>query len=126
MVCTQKGIVIALILSILVMVIPPAGAAEEEVVLAENSISRLFDHVVVKGNALKGHLHKPIPQMRLYAFIEGKMSPVPFQIDEVTEDGDWVLPHKSPYLDKEHAKKSTLIRPGSMHTSPIGNRPNWA
>ncbi len=73
-------------------------------------MTRQLDHVVVKGSELKENLNKPISQMRLYAFRDGKMEPVPYQIDEITENGDWVLPSKSPYLSEKQAKKSKLIK----------------
>ena len=110
MICVQKGITFVLFLVALVMFASLAAAETGNIVLAKNSINRLFDHVIVKGDTLKGHLNKPIPLMRLYAFKEGKMEPIPFQIDEITEEGDWVLPEKSPYLDKENSKKSVLLK----------------
>jgi len=78
--------------------------------LNKNTITRKFDHVVVKGNDLKENLNKPIPLMRLYAFRDGKMQPLPFQIDELTEKGDWILPKRSPYLSEKMAAKSILIQ----------------
>ncbi len=76
----------------------------------KNTITRLFDHIVVMGSDLKENLNKPIPQMRLYAFKDGKMQPAPFQIDEVLDNGDWVLPNKSPYLTEKQAAKSILLQ----------------
>ena len=78
--------------------------------LNKNTITRLFDHVVVMGSDLEENLNKPIPLMRLYASKEGKMQPISFQIDEIVENGDWVLPNKSPYLSEKQADKSILIK----------------
>ncbi len=78
--------------------------------LSKNTIIRKFDHVVVQGKDLKGNLGKPISQMGLFVLKDGKMQPIPFQIDEVTDDGVWVLPHNSPYLDEKTASKAVLVQ----------------
>ncbi len=78
--------------------------------LNKNTITRQFDHVVVLGKDLKENLNQPISRMRLYVLKDGKMQPTPFQIDEVTDDGDWVLPNMSPYLDEKMVSKAELIK----------------
>jgi len=100
------GLVIILALSIV------SAAWSETVVtpLSKNTITREFDHVVIQGKDLKENLGKPISQMRLFILKDGKMQPTPFQIDEVTDDGDWVLPYKSPYLYEKTASKSVLVQ----------------
>ena len=84
----------------------PGNASEN--LTAKKTITRKFDHVVIKGSELTGNLKGKIPLMRLYAFIDGTMQPIPFQIDEITEQGDWVLTSKSPYLSTKKSKKIHL------------------
>jgi len=85
-----------------------ALAADPAAPLATKSLGRAFEHVVVPGEVLKANLGGPIPLMRLHAFREGRMQPVPYQIDEITEDGTWVLTTKSPFLTKHQAQKMVL------------------
>ena len=86
----------------------PAALAADPPATAPKTIVRSFEHVVMKGEALPANLGQPIPLMRLYALREGKMQPVPYQVDEITEDGTWVLPSQSPYLSRKQAGKMVM------------------
>ncbi len=99
-----------LAITLALSIVSVAWSEKAAIPLTENTITRTFDHVVVLGKDLKENLNKPISQMRLFALKDGKMQPIPFQIDEVTDDGYWVLPNKSPYLDKKTASKAVLIQ----------------
>ena len=76
------------------------GAQEQERAEARN-LARTVDPVVIRGEALPGLLGSPLGGFRLFAAPAGKMTPVPFQIDEVDEDGLYVLPEgDEPSTDK--------------------------
>ncbi len=105
-----KNLVFNFCLFSVLFLLPPAWSTENELPLEQNTITRQFDHIVVKGSELKENIYRSIPLLGLYAFKAGKMEPIPFQVDEITEKGNWVLPHKSPYLDKKTATKSKLLQ----------------
>jgi len=62
------------------------------------SMTRSDDFVVIQGAALRKSLQKPISKMSLMAAVNGELQPIPFQIDEINSDGEWVLPDHPPYL----------------------------
>ena len=107
---TKKSLVLCIVPFLALFLVSTAWSEKVVTSLNKNTITRLFDHVVVMGSDLEENLNKPIPQMRLYALKDGKMQPVPYQIDEITEDGDWVLTHKSPYLSEKDEAKSILLQ----------------
>ena len=43
--------------------------------------------------------------MSLFAFIDGTVQPIPFQIDEINQDGKWVLPGIPASAKKKRDKK---------------------
>ena len=71
----------------------------------KKTLTRGEDFVVVHGKILKKNLGMDIGQMGLLAFHEGKPVPIPFQIDEINPDGDWVLTQVPPEL------KNTGLKP---------------
>ena len=107
---TIKSSVSSLFPFLLWLAVSTAWANTEDTAGNKNTITRQFDHIVITGSDLAENRNKPIPLMRLYAFKGGKMRPIPFQVDEITEDTDWVLPQKSPYLSKKMADKARLIK----------------
>ena len=52
---------------------------------------RLMDKAVISGRELRAALGRPIARLRLLAFRGGKPAPIPFQIDERTPAGDYVM-----------------------------------
>ncbi len=52
---------------------------------------REIDVVFIQGAQIESLLGKPIANLRLYAVQEGALAPIPFQIDERNEDGEYVL-----------------------------------
>lgn len=60
---------------------PAAGDPER------STLKRPESPVVVPGRNLKPFLKRSIDAIRLYSFREGKLRPIPFQIDERTPDG---------------------------------------
>jgi hypothetical protein len=50
-----------------------------------------MDVVILEGKLTKELLGLPVANMRAYAFIDGKLQPIRYQIDEMTADGDWIL-----------------------------------
>jgi hypothetical protein len=56
------------------------------------TITRDSDPVIVSGNAAGGLTDQAIAGLRAYALREGKIAPVPFQVDEKTGKGDFIFP----------------------------------
>ncbi|MDD5224379.1 MAG: hypothetical protein PHE84_10335 [bacterium] len=71
----------------------------------KKSLTRVQDYVLARGKILKNNLGKDIGQMGLLAFHKGKLEPIPFQIDEMNPEGDWVLTQVPPEL------KNTGLKP---------------
>jgi hypothetical protein len=53
---------------------------------------RLSDVVLIPGRRLEGLLGEPIPGIRLMVWNGDRWEPVPFQVDEKEEDGDFLFP----------------------------------
>ena len=74
---------------------PPAVSPAEAVPVPESSnvrtLTRQYDAVVVKGETLGVMLGEPVSGLRLYAWREGALHKVPFQVDERDPDGAFVL-----------------------------------
>ncbi len=75
----------------------------------DKTITRVEDFVVIKGEKIVENFGKAISSMALIAKIEGKIQPIPFQIDEINKKGQWVLPElppesKSSKRDKDEDK----------------------
>ncbi|MCX5867549.1 MAG: hypothetical protein NT009_08785 [Proteobacteria bacterium] len=66
------------------------------VVLEKKTLTRAEDFVVVYGKTLRKSLGEDIGQLGLFAFHEGKLVPIPFQIDEINKEGEWVLTQVPP------------------------------
>ncbi len=67
--------------------------AEQPASSGAKTLTRWPDPVVIKAESLpKDLLGSLISNLRLYAYQDGKFEPILFQIDEMTEEGDWVLP----------------------------------
>ena len=64
----------------------------------EKSISRDADSVVIPGRKIIHNLHQPISRLALFSSVEGEIRPIPFQIDEIDPEGEWVLPSIPPGL----------------------------
>jgi hypothetical protein len=61
-------------------------------VIAKKTLDRTIDQVTISGNIFKEVLGKPVDNLRVYASRNGAFEPIRYQIDEMTADGDWVLP----------------------------------
>ncbi len=51
------------------------------------TLTRTEDPVILHGNDLPGMLGRPVTGLRAYAFREGTLSPIPFQVDEFDKKG---------------------------------------
>ncbi|MEW6442750.1 MAG: hypothetical protein AB1640_17570 [bacterium] len=68
--------------------------------IATRDLSRTRDPIVLRGAAVRPMLGLALCGFRLFAARGGSLDPVPFQIDEVDEDGLYVLPRgKDPNRD---------------------------
>ena len=116
----KKGLAFGICLGLILWValsFPFSAWAEADVKNADrNGITRQFDHVVIKGSDLKENLKKPIGWIRLHALQDGTMAPIPFQIDEITDDEDWVLPHKYSRLQQfQHSSGAKGVNPTGIY-----------
>ncbi len=57
------------------------------------TLSRTADFIVLQGSDLPAHLGKRIDSLSLLSRVDGKVAPIPFQVDELDADGEWVLPN---------------------------------
>jgi hypothetical protein len=67
-------------------------AKEKDQILAKKTLTRWIDPVITEGKLVKDLADQPLSQLRLYAYRNGEFAPIRFQIDEMTEGGDWILP----------------------------------
>jgi hypothetical protein len=67
------------------------GSDAKDLVLAKKTLNRWIDPVIVEGNLLSEVIDKPLSSLRLYAHNDGAFVPIRYQIDEMTQDGDWIL-----------------------------------
>jgi len=63
------------------------------------TLTRLEDYIVVHGLKLRKSLRRKIGSLSLFALHGGELKPIPFQIDEINRDGEWVLPQIPPHLE---------------------------
>jgi len=70
----------------------------------EKTMTRTQDFIVIHGAKIKKNLNKKIDTLSLLAKVNGKIEPIPFQVDEINEDGEWVLPQFPPYMEKSSYK----------------------
>ncbi len=73
------------------------------------TISRTDDYVVIRGSKFTHNLHKDIEKMSLLASANGEIQPIPFQIDEINPDGEWVLPNSPPYIQEKKNQEKKRI-----------------
>ena len=69
----------------------------------EKTIKRHTDPIIITGNKLKSFVGVHIDKIRVYAEADGKLNPIPYQIDERKPDGDLAFslgPHPSFDVDK--------------------------
>ena len=95
-----------MILSVMVTGFPGVSFAEENapadssspllMILATRTMSRTADCMVVHGSQMTNNLHKKNDLMALFAVRDGVLEPIPFQIDEINEEGLRVLPNHPP------------------------------
>ena len=86
----------------------PVGGYEDK------TLDREVDYIIVVGKRLRNNLRRDIAGMSLYAYADGKMRTVPFQIDEVDPDGEWILPMVPPALQNNHVKPARDVDDGLL------------
>lgn len=59
-------------------------------VAEETAVSRTHDPLIIPGSSFANWLGVPLDELALYRYREGDWQPVPFQIDEVDQDGNYV------------------------------------
>jgi hypothetical protein len=80
-------------------------------------LTRTVDPIVIRGEALPALLGLGLDGFRLFSAAGGALGPVPFQIDEVDEDGLYVLPEGTePNKDKGHRGKDQDL-PNALDTN---------
>jgi hypothetical protein len=53
---------------------------------------RTWQPLIIKGSQLPQLIERPLNQFEVLAIREGKVAPIPFQIDQVNPDGNYALP----------------------------------
>ena len=79
-------------------------AASESNVIEKKTISRVYDPIEIPAKHFQQLLGDPLEKIVLYAYLNGQFKPAPFQIDELTQTNDFVLP-EGPGGDPENANK---------------------
>jgi len=62
-----------------------------DIVLSRKSLSRQFDPIEISGEMISPLLGKPLENMAVYAFKEGRLQQIPYQLDERTEKNTFIL-----------------------------------
>lgn len=83
----KKNFVFAVFL-VLTLAGPGTGAGDKA-----RSLVRESDAIIVKGRGGGPLAERPIAGIRVYAWRQGRLQPIPFQIDEKTKDGDFIFPN---------------------------------
>ncbi len=93
-VSVRRVFVTVMFFSIVIFLSPIKGFSLENrgPSLEKKTIKRWIDPVMVGGSLLNNIVEVPLSNLRLYAYQGGKFEPIRYQIDEMTEDGDWILP----------------------------------
>lgn len=68
---------------------PPSPADAQ---LSVRTLTRVEDPVIVKGEELPGMLGHSAEGLRAYAFREGRLEPIPYQVDEFNKKGRIICP----------------------------------
>lgn len=69
------------------------------------SMARTTDFIVINGRELPGMLGKKIDTLSLLARIDERVEPIPFQVDEINSEGEWILPEVPPEAGR-HARRT--------------------
>lgn len=85
-------------ISLSLLSLPTEGLGEGRAM----SLDRAMDQVVIPGKGFKSLRVRPITKLRLMAFREGSLIPIPFQVDEKTPDGDYVMTRPDGSIDHDH------------------------
>jgi hypothetical protein len=68
------------------------------------TLDRVMDNVVITGKDLKAVEGAAVSDLRLMAFKQGKPAAIPFQVDEKTPDGNYVMTHPDGSRDHDDGK----------------------
>ena len=91
-----KGIGYTILLIILILFSPAMASGltiGPDGILKKAADRRFPDPVTIKAEVFPGLVGGALGNYRLYACREGTFKPIRFQIDEMTEEGDFVFPH---------------------------------
>ncbi len=67
---------------------PTAGSKQ---VISAKTLDRFYDPVEVSAELFPRLLNSELSRLGLFAFHEGRLTPIPYQFDEWTEDGEMIL-----------------------------------
>lgn len=85
-------------------VLIPALFARADNLSGVMTLDRVMDNVVIAGKDLAALNGADLSQLRLMIFKDGKLMPVPFQVDEKTPDGEYVMVHPDGSRDRDDGK----------------------
>ncbi len=99
--------------AVLLTAAPRAHARSTRVLPGSGGFDRRFDPVVIKAGGLGPYIGYDISHLRLYRVAPGHdaagLQPIPFQIDERDEKGDWIFNYDS--QGKPIPLKRTVLAP---------------
>ncbi len=93
--CPQGKRGFPLFLLCLLLFIVPWARAETPPSPQESTpltMTRKADFIVIQGKDLPAHLGKKIDSLSLLSRVDEKVAPIPFQVDEINAEGEWILP----------------------------------
>lgn len=97
----RPGLVLKGLLTVIFLFNTAFSAALAETGSEGKTLTRVDDFIVVKGKQLRKNIGKRIENLSLFAARNGEVKPIPFQIDEIDPDGEWVLTMVPPNLKEE-------------------------
>ncbi len=86
------GLSFFLLLPALLLAIPSATFASP----------RTWQPLIIKGAAVSQLCSRPLDQFEVLAMHDGKLAPIPFQIDQINPDGQYVLPEGPAPIASSH------------------------
>jgi hypothetical protein len=87
---TRNILIISSIICVCIFLTGSVCSASSEI-LNKKNLNRWVDPVIMEGKIAGEVTGAPLSNIRLYAYKNGKFEPIRFQVDEMTQDGDWIF-----------------------------------
>ncbi len=99
--CFQNSFVLCVAVIFFLGFLPSPGVSSTTAG-TKATLNRFPDPVLIKAESLSSIVGGPISDYRIYTSNNGELEPIRFQIDEMTEEGDFIFP-----FGKENNKKES-------------------